>query len=92
MNKITNMTKSELNQMTLEQLRDLNHLIVSVMKAKRKQLIAMIELNVGDKVKVNHPPFRNRLFIVKKVNRTTATLQIEGGLASYNVPITMIQH
>jgi protein involved in polysaccharide export with SLBB domain len=86
------MTKSELNQMTLEQLRDLNHLIVDVIKAKRKNLIAQFELNVGDKVKVNHPKLQGKSLIVKKVKRTTATLQVEGGFSSYNVPITMIQH
>ena len=78
--------------MTLEQLRDLNHLIVGVIKAKRKNLIAQFELNVGDKVKVNHPKLQGKSLIVKKVKRTTATLQVEGGFSSYNVPITMIQH
>jgi hypothetical protein len=86
------MTKSELNQMTLEQLRDLNHLIVDVIKAKRKNLIAQFELNIGDKVKVNHPKLQGKSLIVKKIKRTTATLQVEGAFASYNVPITMIQH
>jgi hypothetical protein len=86
------MTKSELNQMTLEQLRDLNHLIVGIIKAKRKNLIAQFELNVGDKVKVNHPKLQGKSLIVKKIKRTTATLQVEGAFVSYNVPITMIQH
>jgi hypothetical protein len=86
------MTKSELNQMTLEQLRDLNHLIVDVIKAKRKNLIAQFELNIGDKVKVNHPKLQGKSLIVKKVKRTTATLQVEGGFSSYNVPITMIEY
>ena len=86
------MTKSELNQLTLEQLRDLNHLIVDVIKAKRKNLIAQFELNIGDKVKVNHPKLQGKSLIVKKIKRTTATLQVEGAFASYNVPITMIQH
>jgi hypothetical protein len=84
------MIKSELNQLTLEQLRDLNHLIVDVIKAKRKNLIAQFELNIGDKVKVNHPKLQGKSLIVKKVKRTTATLQVEGGFSSYNVPITMI--
>jgi hypothetical protein len=84
------MTKSELNQMTLEQLRDLNHLIVDIIKAKRKNLIAQFELNIGDKVKVNHPKLQGKSLIVKKVKRTTATLQVEGAFTSYNVPITMI--
>ena len=86
------MTQAQLNQMTLEQLRDLNHLIVGVMKTKRKNLIAQFELNIGDKVKVNHPKLQGKSLIVKKVKRTTATLQVEGGCASYNVPITMIQY
>jgi protein involved in polysaccharide export with SLBB domain len=86
------MTKSELNQMTLEQLRDLNHLIVDVIKAKRKNLIAQFELNIGDKVKVNHPKLQGKSLIVKKIKRTTATLQVEGAFASYNVPITMIEY
>jgi len=85
------MTQSELNQMTLEQLRDLNHLIVGVIKAKRKNLIAQFELNIGDKVKVNHPKLQGKSLIVKKVKRTTATLQVEGAFASYNVPISMIE-
>jgi hypothetical protein len=85
------MTKSELNQLTLEQLRDLNHLIVDVIKAKRKNLIAQFELNIGDKVKVNHPKLQGKSLIVKKIKRTTATLQVEGGFSSYNVPITMIE-
>lgn len=85
------MTQAQLNQLTLEQLSELNKLVVKTIKAKRKQLISTIELNVGDKVKVNHPPFRNRLFIVKKVNRTTATLQVEGAFSSYKVPISMIE-
>ena len=86
------MTQAQLNQMTLEQLRELNHLIVGVMKTKRNNLIAQFELNIGDKVKVNHPKLQGKLLIVKKVKRTTATLQVEGGFSSYNVPITMIQH
>jgi protein involved in polysaccharide export with SLBB domain len=85
------MTQAQLNQMTLEQLRDLNHLIVGVIKAKRKNLIAQFELNIGDKVKVNHPKLQGKSLIVKKVKRTTATLQVEGAFSSYNVPISMIE-
>ena len=85
------MTQAQLNQLTLEQLRDLNHLIVGVMKAKRKNLIAQFELNIGDKVKVNHPKLQGKSLIVKKVKRTTATLQVEGAFSSYNVPISMIE-
>jgi len=86
------MTQAQLNQLTLEQLSALNKLVVDTIKLKRKQLIAQFELNIGDKVKVNHPKLQGKSLIVKKVKRTTATLQVEGAFASYNVPISMIQY
>ncbi len=85
------MTQAQLNNLTLEQLSTLNKLVVDTIKAKRKQLIAQFELNIGDKVKVNHPKLQGKSLIVKKVKRTTATLQVEGAFASYNVPISMIE-
>jgi protein involved in polysaccharide export with SLBB domain len=85
------MTQSQLNQLTLEQLSALNKLVVDTIKLKRKQLIAQFELNIGDKVKVNHPKLQGKSLIVKKVKRTTATLQVEGAFSSYNVPISMIE-
>jgi protein involved in polysaccharide export with SLBB domain len=78
-------------QLTLEQLSALNKLVVDTIKLKRKQLIAQFELNIGDKVKVNHPKLQGKSLIVKKVKRTTATLQVEGAFSSYNVPISMIE-
>jgi transcription elongation factor len=86
------MTQAQLNQLTLEQLSNLNKLVVNTIKTKRKQLIATVELNIGDKVKVNHPKLYGRSLIVKKVNRTTATLQVEGAFGSYKVPISMIEY
>ena len=85
------MTQTQLNQLTLEQLSVLNKLVVDTIKLKRKQLIAQFELNIGDKVKVNHPKLQGKSLIVKKVKRTTATLQVEGAFSSYNVPISMIE-
>jgi hypothetical protein len=85
------MTQAQLNQLTLEQLSALNKLVVDTIKLKRKQLIAQFELNIGDKVKVNHPKLLGKKLIVKKIKRTTATLQVEGAFASYNVPISMIE-
>jgi protein involved in polysaccharide export with SLBB domain len=85
------MTQAQLNQLSVEQLRDLNKQVVSTIKYKLKKLVAEFELNVGDKVKVNHPKLQGKSLIVKKVKRTTATLQVEGAFASYNVPISMIE-
>ncbi len=88
---MTNMTQAELNQMSFEQLRTLNEMVVKTIKLKRKQLIAQFELNIGDKVKVNHPKLQGKSLIVKQVKRTKAILQIEGTVGSYNVPISMIE-
>jgi transcription elongation factor len=85
------MTQTQLNQLTLEQLSNLNKLVVNTIKTKRKQLIAQFELNIGDKVKVNHPKLQGKSLIVKQVKRTKAILQIEGTVGSYNVPISMIE-
>ena len=85
------MTQAQLNQLTLEQLRTLNEQVVKIMKIKRKQLIAEVELSIGQKVKVNHPKLQGRTLIVKAIKRTTATLQVEGAFASYKVPISMIE-
>ena len=88
---MNNMTQTELNQMSFEQLRTLNEMVVKTIKLKRKQLIAQFELNIGDKVKVNHPKLQGKSLIVKQVKRTKAILQIEGTVGSYNVPISMIE-
>lgn len=85
------MTQAQLNQLTLEQLSKLNKQVVDTIKLKRKQLIAEVELNVGQKVKVNHPKLQGRTLIVKAIKRTTATLQVEGAFGSYKVPISMIE-
>jgi len=85
------MTKAQLNQLTLEQLRELNEQVVKAIKAKRKDIIAESEIKVGDKVKVNHPKLQGKSLIVREIKRTTATLQLETGYFSYKVPIMMIE-
>jgi len=85
------MTQSQLNQLTLEQLSNLNEIVVKTIKAKRRQLATQTKINLGQKVKVNHPKLQGRSLIVKKINRTTATLQVEGAFGSYKVPISMIE-
>ncbi len=84
-------TQDQLNQLTLEQLRTVNELVVKTIKLKRKQLIAQFELNIGDKVKVNHPKLAGKKLIVKEVKRVKALLQVEGTRTTYNVPISMIE-
>jgi hypothetical protein len=88
------MNYSQLNQMSLEELRNLNSLVVEVMNSKRAMVAyeKKQELRVGMNVKVNHPKLMGKQLRVEKVNRTKASLKVlSGGFGSYTVPLTMIE-
>lgn len=92
------MTYSELNQLTIEELRNLNSKVVEVIKLKRseKALDVKDELRIGMNVSVNHPKLQGKQLRVEKINRTKAVLSVLNG-PSYgrpsqvNVPLSMIQ-
>jgi hypothetical protein len=69
-------------------------MVVQLIKQKRtiESLEKKIGLEVGMKVKVNHPKLQGRELEVVKINRTKANLRVVGGYASYNVPVSMIQY
>ena len=88
------MNFSQLNQMSLEELRNLNSLVVEVIKSKRamESFEKKQELRIGMNVKVNHPKLMGKQLRVEKVNRTKASLRVlSGGFGSYNVPLSMIE-
>ena len=88
------MNYSQLNQMSLEELRSLNSLVVEVIKSKRAMVAfeKKQELRVGMTVKVNHPKLMGKQLRVEKVNRTKASLKVlSGGFGSYTVPLSMIE-
>ncbi len=88
------MNYSQLNQMSLEELRTLNSLVVEVINSKRAMVAyeKKQELRVGMNVKVNHPKLMGKQLRVEKVNRTKASLKVlSGGFGSYTVPLTMIE-
>jgi len=87
------MNYAQLNQMSIEELRNLNSLVVEVIKSK-KSLMAFEkkqELRVGMNVSVNHPKLMGKKLEVIKISRTKASLKVLNGVGSYNVPINMIQ-
>ena len=88
------MNYSELEKMTVSELRSLNEVVVNMIKLKRNMeaSIKKVALSVGMIVKVNHPKLAGRELVVNKINRTKATLGIIGGVGSYSVPITMIEY
>jgi len=87
------MTYSELNKMTIEQLRELNSKVVETIKLKRKEvaLEKKDELRVGMNVSVNHPKLLGKQLVVEKINRTKAVLKVLNGFGGYTVPLSMIQ-
>ena len=87
------MTYSELNSLTIEELRALNSKVVEVIKMKRNEVALDIkdELRAGMNVSVNHPKLAGKQLVVEKINRTKAALKVLNGFGSYNVPLSMIQ-
>ena len=83
--QILNLTST----MTLEELTELNHDLVKIIKHRRKMDAKDMGavLSVGDKVRVTE---RNRVSegVVKKVMRTRAVVLING--IRYKVPMNMI--
>ena len=88
------MNYSELSKLSVEELRNINQMVVELIKSKRniESLEKKMGLQIGMKVRVNHPKLQGRELEVTKINRTKANLKVVGGFASYNVPVSMIQY
>ncbi len=87
------MNYSQLSKLSVEELRSINQMVVQLIKQKRtiESLEKKIGLEVGMKVKVNHPKLQGRELEVVKINRTKASLRVVGKYDMYNVPVSMIQ-
>jgi hypothetical protein len=87
------MNYSQLSKLSVEELRNINKLVVDLIKQKRtiESLEKKIGLQVGMKVKVNHPKLRGVELFINKINRTKATVSVKSG-ASYIVPISLIEY
>jgi len=92
------MNYSELNKMSIEQLRELNSKVVEVIKLKRYEVALETkgELRIGMNVSVNHPKLAGKQCRVAKINRTKAVIEVLNGtsygrVSSYTVPLSMIQ-
>lgn len=88
------MNYSQLSKLSVEELRSINEMVIGLIKQKRtiQSLEKKVGLQVGMKVRVNHPKLQGRDLEIVKINRTKANLRIVGGFASYNVPVSMIEY
>ena len=84
----------ELSKLSVSELRNINQMVVELIKQKRniESLEKKMGLQIGMKVSVNHPKLMGRELEVTKINRTKANLRVIGGFASYNVPVSMIEY
>lgn len=87
------MNYSELSKLSVSELREINSLVVELIKQKRtlQSLEKKVGLRVGMQVKVNHPKLAGKELSVNKISRTKATLSVKNG-GVYNVPISMIEY
>ena len=91
------MNYSELKNLSLEELRELNSKVVEVIKIKRSEVAWDVknELYIGANVNVNHPKLNGKQCRVKKINRTKAVIEVLNGASygrvnEYNVPLSML--
>jgi len=89
------MTRQELNNLSIDELRQLNNRIVRTINRKKQDLAMEIKdtLGIGDTVRVNHPKYSGIEFRVQRVKRTKAILSISGvsNPERFDVPMSMIE-
>jgi hypothetical protein len=88
------MNYSELSNLSVAELRNINQIVVELIKQKRniESLQKKVGLRIGMTVRVNHPKLQGRDLEVVKINRTKANLRVIGGFGSYNVPVSLIEY
>lgn len=87
------MTQSDLNKLSIEDLRRLNKMVIDTIKAKKKadSKDKRKTLSIGQKVVVEHRKTSGKVFIISDIRVTKATIKEQGGFASFEVPLSMIQ-
>ena len=85
--------QSKLGQLSSEELRTLNSMVVAMLKTQSKieSIRRGSSLFVGQEVEIDQAKHRGQKFIIKKVNRTRCKIQAKDNmLESYNCPISML--
>jgi transcription antitermination factor NusG len=82
---------SELSKMNIDELRQLNSYVVSMIKEYKTDLAYETKnrLRVGDNVKVDSPKTRGLMGSVIEINRTRCKVRFSNG--TFNVPLSMIK-
>ena len=93
------MNYSELSNLSVSELRNINQIVVELIKQKRtiESLQKKVGLQIGMSVTVNHPKLVGKQLQVEKINRTKAVLRdinvpSYGRPVSYTVPVSLIEY
>ena len=93
------MNYSELSNLSVAELRNINQIVIELIKQKRtiESLQKKVGLQIGMSVTVNHPKLLGKQLKVEKINRTKAVLSVINGASygrpvSYTVPVSLIQY
>ncbi len=81
---------AEIEKMNIDDLRQLNSYVVSILKEHRAEKAYAVknQLRVGDNVKVNSPKVAGLKGVVTEINRTRCKVRF--GSQSFNVPLSMV--
>jgi len=81
-----------LSQLTLEELRSLNSIVVATIKSNTtlESRLVGAQLKVGDMVTCNHPKVVGSKLRVTKISRTKASVRDEVSGRGYNIPMNML--
>ncbi len=82
--------ESKLGQLSSEELRTLNSMVVTMLKTKSKMNSLRIgaTLKVGDKVGINQAKHKGEIYNIVRVKRTNCIISGPGG--RFNCPISML--
>ncbi len=86
-------TYETLVAMSIVELRDLNTMVVEVIKLK-KDLMGrekVRSLSVGDEFKINHQKHIGDIFITEKINKKRIVGKNKKTGLSYNIPFEMVE-
>jgi hypothetical protein len=86
------MNQSQLNKLSLSELSNLNRMVVDTIKSKKKtdSKEKRKAFSIGDKVVVEHKKTSGKVFIIKEIRLTKATVHEVDGFGRYDVPLAMI--
>ncbi len=86
------MTYSNYDAMSTEDLRAMNHTIVTILRNRQNDKIEDIkdQIRVGSKVTIDHPKTYGSILTITEIRRKRASVRDQYGY-SLNVPISLVK-